>query len=181
VSGLSVPNPCDQLGNCAPGIRIHGVFCPTGGTAPTEEECPEEPAPEDPGELTPFDIVYTSNFNMNMTSNSPFGVLHLYRNGSLQSNIGASFTTIGNTQYITDPVQLQNNVEAAMTGPAEEYSFELQAPTIAVSTNAPEGTTVALTATITSEGSALGYAMMTYIADSTGGPPSTSQGFGGPN
>jgi hypothetical protein len=170
---------CDAYGNCAPGPIIEGVFCPNGEIKPRPEDC--DNSPRDDGPQSPFGLSYSSNYGLSMHSNSNIGVLQLYRNGALRRNFSAQFTTIGNTQRVTYPDQLRSAVEAEMTSQTGSYSFELKPPTIHVSTSAPPGATVTLTAKLKQGSIIVASKSMTYIADVGGGPPRTTGEFPGPN
>lgn len=169
---------CDHLGNCVPAIKIEGVFCNDGEIAPSEAECLGNGYD---GPSSPWELKYSTNYGLSMSSTTNTGILRLYKDGSYQSNIGVQFNTIGNSQVVANPSQVQADVEAQMTSQTATYSFELTAPPINISTSAVPGTMVTITAKLRRGSTTIKTDSMTYIADVGGGPKTTTEEYGGPN
>jgi len=170
---------CTTQGECAPGVKLGGVFCTNGEVAPSEADCNNEHFGDGPS--SPWEIYYSTNYGLSMTSMSNTGILRLYKNGALQNNITVQFTTIGTRQRVSNPDQVQSQVESKMITPTATYSFELSAPTIYVSTSAQPGALVAMDAKLKAAGVQLISKRMYYIADIGGGPKTTTEEYTGPN
>jgi hypothetical protein len=139
--------------------------------------CPEAQEPPQPPEE--FSINYSANYPMTMVANSPHGIFQLYKNGSLTSSFLVGVSTVGKTQFVNDPQQLQNNVQSAMTSSSAQYSFELKLPSINVSTTAPVNATVNLQSKMKQDGVTVATQTFTYLAGPGGGPKQVSQEYPG--
>ena len=174
---LSIGMVCGQNGDtCVPGVIISGALCTDGRPKPTWEDCGENEYPQEYRELN---VLYGTNFGINMTSNSLWGKLEILKNGNKVGSVNVLVTTSGNKQTVSNLDQYQSQILAFINSPNSSYSYRLKPPSISVTTNAAQGQMVMLTAAADVNNVDIGAGMMSYAADEVGGPAQDSNPFGG--